>query len=374
MQYITLGKTGLRVSRLGFGAMRLPMADEAGQRRIDRELAIPMIQRAFAAGLNYIDTAVGYCDEDSQRAVGEAMRGWRDRIVVSTKNHEFGEDEKTWWTHLENSLERLQVQSIDIYNTHGINWKTYVEAVEPRIGKWLVKARDQGLIRHICTSFHDDNAALVKIVDTGFFASVTAQYNLLDRSLEEGLAHAHASGMGVVIMGPVGGGNLDAPSETLRAAVPGVPRIPELAMRFVLANPHVHVALSGMSTMEQVEDNLRTCSDPQPLAEAEYAALRAHLATMKTMAELYCTGCGYCLPCPQDIPIPRIFGMFNRGRVYGLWPVARRGYDRIGKGQDKAAKRADACSECGACEKKCPQKIPIRRQLKEAHQALAKND
>jgi predicted aldo/keto reductase-like oxidoreductase len=180
--------------------------------------------------------------------------------------------------------------------------------------------------------------------------------------------------MGVVNMGPVGGGNLDEPSETLRQAVSGVARIPELAMRFVLANPHVHVALSGMSTMAQVEDNLRTCSDPQPLDEAEYAALLNHLATMKTMAELYCTGCGYCLPCPQEIPIARIFGMFNRGRVYGLWQTARRGYNRIGKGQNKTAKRADACIECGICETKCPQKIPIRRQLKEAHQALAKTE
>lgn len=373
MQYVTLGRTGLRVSRLGFGAMRLPMlpGGEPGRRRIDRDLALPMIHRAFAAGLNYIDTAVGYCDEDSQRVVGEALKGWRDKVVVSTKNPDFGADEKAWWTNLENSLERLQVEAIDLYHTHGINWQTYVEAIEPRIGTWLVKARDQGMIKHICTSFHDDNAALMRIVDTGFFASVTVQYNLLDRSLAEGIAHAHAQGMGVVVMGPVGGGRLEEPGEALRTAVPGVPRVPELAMRFVLANPHVHVALSGMSTMDQVVENLRICADPQPLGEVEHAALDAHLARLGKMAELYCPGCGYCLPCPQGIPIPTVFEIFNTGRVYGLWQSARRRYGWIGKGQNKATRRADACSECGVCERKCPQKIPIRRQLKEAHQALA---
>jgi aryl-alcohol dehydrogenase-like predicted oxidoreductase len=105
MIYRTLGRTGYKVSQLGFGAMRLPMTEANGDKAVDRDLAIPMIHRAFEAGLNYIDTAVGYCNQDSQRAVGEALRGWRDRVVVSTKNHYYGEDEAEWWSNLENSLE-----------------------------------------------------------------------------------------------------------------------------------------------------------------------------------------------------------------------------------------------------------------------------
>jgi aryl-alcohol dehydrogenase-like predicted oxidoreductase len=103
MQYTTLGKTGLKVSRLGFGAMRLPMIGEDDDKTIDREKAIPMIHTAFEAGVTYIDTAVGYCNKDSQRVVGEALKGWRDKIVVSTKNHYFGEEEKEWWQNLEDS-------------------------------------------------------------------------------------------------------------------------------------------------------------------------------------------------------------------------------------------------------------------------------
>jgi len=212
--YRELGRTGYRVSQLGFGAMRLPMVGEGESACIDRELAIPMLHRAFEAGVNYVDTAVGYCNQDSQRVVGEALRGWRDRIVLSTKNHEY-EDEKVWWQHLEDSLERLQVETIDIYNHHGINWDRYVKNVEPTVSRWMRKARDQGMIRHICASFHDDNEALVKLVDTGYLESITLQYNMLDRKLEEGIAYARETGMGVVVLGPVAGGRLGSTSPVL---------------------------------------------------------------------------------------------------------------------------------------------------------------
>ena len=370
MIYRTLGRTGLKVSQLGFGAMRLPMTGEGEAARVNRELAVPMIHRAFEAGVNYIDTAVGYCNQDSQRAVGDALKGWRDRVILSTKNHYYGPDEKEWWKLLEQSLERLQTGHIDIYNHHGINWKGWVENVEPRVSGWMRKAKEQGLIRHICTSFHDSPEALKKIVETGYPDVITLQYNLLDRSLEEGIALAHARGLGIVVMGPVGGGRLGDASAVLEGLVPGIARVPELAMRFVLANPHVAVALSGMSTLAQVEENLRVASDPSPLSAADQAAIQEHLVRMKKMAELYCTGCNYCLPCPGEVAIPKIFERYNRGRVYGLWDSARRDYARIGTVPWDGGKKADACSECGACEKKCPQHIPIRQQLREAHKAL----
>ena len=215
MLYRQLGRTGLRVSQLGFGAMRLPMKEEDGVRVVDRELAIPMIHRAFEAGVNYIDTAVGYCNKDSQPTVGAALKGWREKIVVSTKNHYYGDDEKEWWGHLEDSLERLGVDYVDIYNHHGLNWERYQNNVEPRVSKWMQKAKDQGLIKHICCSFHDNNEALVKIIDTGYVESITLQYNLLYRDLEEGIAYAREKNVGIVVMGPVGGGRLGGSSEAL---------------------------------------------------------------------------------------------------------------------------------------------------------------
>ncbi len=372
MIYRELGNTGLKVSQLGFGAMRLPMKDAGEKKIVDDEKAVPMIHRAFEGGVNYIDTAVMYCGHDSQRAVGVALKGWRDKVIVSTKNHYFGEDEKQWWQNLEDSLRLLDIDCIDIYNMHGINWdKKWLQQVQPHISKWLVKARDQGLIKHICCSFHDDNEALRKVVDSGFIASVTVQYNLLDRKLEDAIAYASEKGMGVVVMGPVGGGRLGDNSEVLAELIPGIERVPELALRFVLSNPNVTVALSGMSNMEHVEENLRVCSDEISLSKDDREAIKQHLARMQEMEKLYCTGCNYCMPCPQEVAIPKIFERYNMGRVYGLWETARKRYASIGANKwDKGAK-ADACVDCGVCEDKCPQNIPIRKQLKEAHGKLA---
>ncbi len=381
MQYRMLGKTGYSVSQLGFGAMRLPMKGEGPEARIDRDLAIPMIHRAFEAGVNYIDTAVGYCNSDSESVVGEALAqfvkrgqtvGWRDKVVLSTKNHYFGADEKEWWTLLEQSLRRLRVDTIDIYNHHGVNRASFREHVLPTMSRWMEKARDQGLIRHICCSFHDDNDALCEIVDSGYPSVITLQYNLLDRQLEPGIARAHAKGIGVVVMGPVGGGRLGVPNDVLAAMVPGVDRIPELALRFVMANPGVSVAISGMSAMAHVEENIAVASDANALTEADKSAIDAQLGRLKNMADLYCTGCGYCMPCPEEVNIRGVFDLYNRARVYGLWENARDDYARmLGAPADKGGKAADACVECGTCKPKCPQHIDIPAQLKESHKALA---
>jgi predicted aldo/keto reductase-like oxidoreductase len=369
--YRVLGRTGLKVSQLGFGAMRLPMVGKDKDAKVNLDLAVPMMRRAFELGVNYIDTAVFYCNEDSQRAVGVALKGWRDKVVLSTKNHDYGQDEKAWWTNLENSLCRLDVQCIDIYNHHGINWKKYTQDVEPRVGKWMAKAKDQGLIRHICASFHDNNEGLVNLVNSGYASVITLQYNLLDRQLEGGIALAKQKGIGIVVMGPVGGGRLGSPSDVLGSLVPGVARVPELALRFVLANPNVTLALSGMSTIEQVQESCRIAADEAALSPADVTLIDEHLAKLKAMADLYCTGCRYCLPCPASVEIPRVFDFYNRARVYGLWDWAAKAYSRMGKSDwDKGKLPASACTDCGACESKCPQKLPIRKQLKEANEAL----
>ncbi len=371
MIYKTLGKTGITLSRLGFGAMRLPMVDGGRGKVVNRELAVPMLHRAFEAGVNYVDTAVGYCEQDSQRVVGEALAGWHDRIIISTKNPYFGQDEKTWRTNLENSLERLRVEKIDLYLFHGITWKIYAESIEPRVWKWMEQAHDEGLVSHICCSFHDTNESLVKIADTGRFESITLQYNMLDRRLEDGMAHAHEKGIGIIVMGPVGGGRLGEPSEVMTGIVGHGARIPEAALRFVWANKNVDVAISGMSEMKQVEENIALAGNDSAMPEHILSKMKEHLVRLRKMADLYCTGCGYCLPCPEGVVISRIFELYNQARVYDIHETSRESYSQIGKVPWEPGKTADACVECGACEPKCPQKIEIRQQLKDAHRVLA---
>jgi predicted aldo/keto reductase-like oxidoreductase len=167
-------------------------------------------------------------------------------------------------------------------------------------------------------------------------------------------------------MGPVGGGRLGVRNALFEALTPTVRRVPELALRFVLKNPHVSVALSGMSTLEQVEENLRVASDSVSLSATDEQLVREHLQRLQKMADLYCTGCRYCLPCEQGVNIPAIFEQFNLARVYGLWEHGRRSYRRMLNNK----KGADVCAACGECEARCPQNIPIREQLKEAHAAL----
>jgi predicted aldo/keto reductase-like oxidoreductase len=191
---------------------------------------------------------------------------------------------------------------------------------------------------------------------------------MLDRQLEEAIAYAHEKGMGVVVMGPVAGGRLGSSSEVLSEMLPQVQRVPELALRFVLSNPNVTVALSGMGTMQMVEENTATASDAVSLSEEDRQAIAEHLERLSRMADLYCTGCGYCMPCPNEVDIPYIFQKYNEARVYGLWDVSRRSYREWRR---RSGKRADACVECGLCEEKCPQHIPIREQLAEAHAALS---
>jgi len=368
MQYRDFGELGYRISALGFGAMRLPMKGE----EVDEEAAISIIHRAFELGVNYIDTAHGYCSGKSEIAVGKALKGWRDRVWVSTKNWRSDQPAGPWRELLEEQLRKLDVEYIDIYHMHGIGWKLFEEHIS-RPGKALeaaLKAKEEGLIRHLAFSFHDTPEALMKLVDACCFEVVTLQYNLLDRANEPGIARAHEKGMGVVVMGPVGGGRLGAPSPEVQALLPGGSKsTAEVALRFVLANPGVSCAISGMSTLQMVEENCATASREEPLNAEEGAAIGAQLEEKKRLADLYCTGCNYCMPCLNGVNIPGNFYAMNMLRIYGLREYARSLYQQFGAERENNLP-ASACQECGECEPKCPQRIPIIAQLQETHRAL----
>lgn len=374
MQYRPYGKTGIELSALGFGCMRLPMKDG----HVLEEESIRMIRHAIDNGLNYVDTAYGYCARESELVVGKALQdGYRDKVYLATKNPTRDPDGSKWRAVLEDQLQRLQTDHIDFYHQHGLNWKTYQELKPVAGGPFdeFQRALEEGLIKHRVFSFHDKAENLFHLLDTGEFEGVLLQYNLLDRSNEEGIAYAAEKGMGVVVMGPVGGGRLGQPSEEIRKLIPGgVQSTAEAALRFVLANPHVTCALSGMTRMNEVVENLQTASREEPLSSAEKAHMEAMLEENRRLAELYCTGCDYCMPCPNNVAIPDNFRIMNYQRVYGLTEYARQQYrglanKRVSK-EETVDARAAVCVECGECLEKCPQNIPIIDQLKEVHATL----
>ncbi len=375
MQYTEFGRTGIQVSRLGFGCMRFPSREVDGRKVFDEEESIRMMHRAMELGVNYFDTAPGYCEKQSEIIVGKALKGRRDKVYLSTKypsEEASGDDLER---KLETSLKKLDTDYIDFYHMWGISLKTFVERLDTPDGPMARarKLRDAGVIRHISFSFHDAPENMIEIIQRGegVFASVLCQYNLLDRANEDAIAYAHEQGLGVTIMGPVGGGRLGAPSKVIQDLLPGkVQSSAEMALRFVMNNRNVNIALSGMSSMDMVEENAAVASNMEPLTQEEEARIAASLEENRRLADLYCTGCNYCMPCPKGINIPEIFKMMNYHRVYGLTKFARDNYARIGKEPWLNFQNAAACVQCGACEKKCPQHLHIREQLRAAHEAL----
>jgi predicted aldo/keto reductase-like oxidoreductase len=374
MQYRVLGRTGLRVSALGFGTMRFKMVD--GQ--VDEGLAVSVLQRAMDLGVNYFDSGVGYCKSQSELVLGKALKGRREGMIVSTKY-------PCWDPYtlkaddcrriIDQSISRLDLDVIDVYHMHSLNWES-AQKVLARGGavEAARKAKEEGLVRHLGFSFHDDPKRMIDIISAApDFDVVTCQYNLLDRANEESMAHARGKGLGVVVMGPVGGGRLGFPSEKVQGLVPGrTASSPEIALRFVFANPNVSVALSGMNTIEMVEENVATASRQEPLSPEERQRVEAMLEENQRLSELYCTGCGYCMPCPNGVNIPENFKLMNLHRVWGLTEAARQRYRWFGNRDDNL--NAGACVECGECEPKCPQKIPIIEQLKETHRVLGREE
>lgn len=372
MQYRDLGKTGIRVSALGFGAMRLPTQENG---KVDHPKAIAALHRAFELGVNYVDTAYIYHDGESEVVVGEALKGRTERIYLSTKNHYKGASGEEWMKNLETQLKRLDMDHIDLYLAHGLTWEEYTGGFTAPDGPLDMahKAIEQGKIGRLSFSSHDTPENVIRLLDTGHFATLTMQYNLLDRKSEPVIVHAREKGVGFIAMGPIGGGRLVPPSETIRAMVPGGAKSTvEVALRFVLANPGVNVAISGMGTIPQVEENVAICSREEPLSDQEKIAVVAALEETHKLEELYCTGCRYCMPCPNEVNIPHLFALMNLHKVYGMTNYAREQYEiyRTVSNPWNPGKTAEACVECGQCEPKCPQKIPIMQQLKEVEKAL----
>ncbi|MCX7710588.1 MAG: aldo/keto reductase [Clostridia bacterium] len=374
MIYKDFGNTGIKISALGFGCMRLPMVKINDNNVVDQDKVSEMLRRAYELGVNYYDSAYFYNGGLSEAAMGKAIKSFRDKVYVSTKSpghllKKVGDYRRI----LEEQIRRLDIDYIDFYHFHGIGFDSFHET-DKKV-KWLdeaYKAKEEGLIKHISFSFHDKPENMKKLVDLGIFESVLCQYSAVDRSNEEAMAYAKSKGLGVVIMGPLGGGRVSGlPKEVAEKLGVNVKSSAEMALRFVFSNPNIDCALSGMETLQMVEENAATASRYEPLSDDEVKAINALMQENEKLAQLYCTGCAYCMPCPQGVNIPHIFRMMNYHKIYNIEDFSKNGYAEIGTNEWVPGKRADACNQCGACETKCPQKIKIREQLAESHLALS---
>ena len=394
--YVTYGETGQRVSRLGLGAMRLPRRPDEGRlgglsqqlRRysagaanrafralrlpqrvhsIDLEAAVALIRHALACGVNLLDTASLYYG--SEEAIGLATADIdRAAFCLQTKIP-LRKDGRpgTVRRQIEHALQRLRTHYIDVLLVHDLR----EEDANGRLQLFLLDARQaQGeeLVRHIGFSSHDTPAAVTRLIDTAEFDCVLLQYNLLDRRYAGPIADAHARGMGVAIMGPLAGGRILRPADAAPLPGPNGERAGAVApaLRFALANPYVHSVLSGVSTIEQLDENLAIAADRRPLSEGEINRIEYEASAVWPIADLYCTGCGYCMPCPNGVNIAEILRLAQRRLLYGMGDRVREDYQRLidtGQGLEQ-------CIACRQCEAKCPQQLPLLQKLRKCRSLL----
>jgi predicted aldo/keto reductase-like oxidoreductase len=368
MQYRTLGQTGVRVSALGFGAMRLPTC--GSESAVDAPRAIEMIRYAIDRGVNYLDTAYVYHGGNGESAVGQALaEGYRDRVYLATKLPVWSVTSQADCERLLNEqLARLGTDHVDFYLLHCVQQKSWLRMRELGVLDWARRAQRGGRFRHFGFSFHDDYATFAEIVDGFDWEFCQIQYNYVCEDVQagtRGLVYAAQRGLGVIVMEPLFGGTLANPPPTVRAiwdaaCPPGNPV--ELALQWLWHKPEVSFVLSGMSTLDQVRQNIDSaCRSRVGGLTTEQEGLLARVRDeYQRLAPIPCTKCGYCLPCPSGVDIPLNFELFNQATVLqgSSAQLCRNLYLSLPE-----AVRATACEECGRCEERCPQHLAVRELL-----------
>lgn len=375
MQYRKFGRCDFNVSALGFGCMRLPVVG-GDNNNINEDDAIKLIRNAIDRGVNYIDTAYPYHGGNSEVLVGKALKnGYRERINLATKMpvwlvKEYSDFDK----YLNEQLKKLQTDHIDMYLMHALS-KDRIDALEKLdVYKFLDGAIKDGRIRNAGFSFHDDVNTFKRIVDSYNWTFCQIQYNYLDVNYQaglEGLKYAANKGLAVVIMEPLKGGKLagnlpDTVKDTFGSYKEK--RTPAMwSLKWVWNHPEVTLLLSGMNSMEQLNENISIAEKALPgsMSEEELHTIETARNEFKKLIRVDCTACEYCLPCPAGVNIPRNFSLYNEVYMHNDLAGSRKWYSLMNEKE-----RALSCVECGRCETLCPQHIQIRKHLKDAHAAL----
>ena len=343
------------MSVLGYGTLRFQRSK--GKRDLYKQL----IREGVDGGINYIDTAAMEI-YGSETIVGEAIKDVREEVYLATKNHYKGTSIDEWRKYFERSLKNLKTEYIDFYHIHALTFEEYKMKLKPAgIIDQLFTLRKEGKIRHICFSTHDTPVNIRKLIDTGDFEGILLQYNFIDRENESNIARANQVGMGVGVMGPIGGGRFLAANEFFRRNYDQEISIADFALRFVLENPNVTFALSGMNTRQMLSENMQTANGILKLKSSERTILDETLQHIQNSGDFKCTGCGYCLPCPKQIDIPANFKAYMYYKIWNLQKEAKVLYDQMSR--SVTYRHAGACVKCGTCEVRCPQNIKITEKL-----------
>jgi predicted aldo/keto reductase-like oxidoreductase len=378
MKYRKFGSLDWQVSQLGFGAMRLPTIGE-DQARIDEPEAIKMIRYAADSGVNYIDTAYMYHMGNSERLVGKALKdGYRQKMKVVTKlPARMIEKAEDFDRILGEQIQKLDVGMIDFYLLHGLTKETWTLVRDLGVLKWAERQMAQGKIGRLGFSFHDEYKVFKEIIDSyDNWVLSQVQYNYMDvneQATRRGVEYAAGKGIAVVVMEPLRGGKLSKEPPTPVARVwdnaPQKLKPVEWAWRWIWDQPEISMALSGMSTMEQVMENVELADryGVGNLSSQEQKIYDKVRKAFKSLSPVPCTNCRYCMPCPNDVEIPRVFQIYNDSIMYDDIRTGRFMYNSP---FFEEKQRANNCVECGECLEKCPQKIDIPEWLKKAHEAL----
>jgi predicted aldo/keto reductase-like oxidoreductase len=367
------------ISLLGFGLMRLPLSSSDVE-DIDYETGFRMVDRALDAGINYFDTAWVYHKGVSECFAGDALsRHPREKYRLATKM-------PAWQLESESDLERIfdeqlkkcKVDYFDFYLMHNVGGETYGLSIKYGVYEFLMKKKEAGYIRCLGFSVHDSPTHLERVVNNWEWDFGQIQLNYIDweaiasKRMYEIL---HGRNIPVVVMEPVRGGALASLNEEaagmLRRANPSVSQA-SWAMRYAASLPGVITVLSGMTTPEQLEDNLKTMTDFQPLSEGERATLAKVAASYNASGAIPCTACRYCMDCPEGVDIPRVFSIYNHYRAslasnQAMARIILKNAYRTLTDREKAGN----CASCGVCEDRCPQAIEIPRFMKDIAELAA---
>ena len=363
MKYRKLGKTGIDVSVLGFGCMRY---HEFGE-----DEGIRAVRRAIELGVNYFETSPGYCAKRSEIILGNAIKGQRDKVMVSTKcTVSACPTADLMRASLEESLKKLQTDRVDFFQIWGLKLAQFREKAGVKGGtlEGMRKAQDEGLIGRIGFTSHDTAENVIELMRTGEFVSLTIPVSLAERQVDSVPPVAKELGMGLVIMRPLAGG-LVVQGRNVSFVLDGKPvSKAEAGLRYLISFPEITTFASGMRKVEEVEENARVADTVEEgnLAErkiilSQFEAIEKKFRAAKGKV---CTGCGYCLPCPQEVPISRILHLYNMLQIFGADGVARQEYAYV-------TVKGDSCTQCEECVEKCPDNLSIPELLKEAHKALS---